>query len=63
MLELLEILFENHSCEKVYLNKDRNHHNHQIKGAPDILIWPDSGKFILNLVFGWIFTITQPDMG
>ena len=30
MLELLEILFENHSCEKVYLNKDRNHH-HQMK--------------------------------
>ena len=24
MLELLEILFENHFCEKVYLNKDHN---------------------------------------
>ena len=24
MLELLEILFENHPCEKVYLNKDHN---------------------------------------
>ena len=22
----LEILFENHVCEKVYLNKDHNHH-------------------------------------
>ena len=30
MLELLEILFENHFCEKVYLNKDHNHHHHII---------------------------------
>ena len=27
MLELLEILFENHFCEKVYLDKDHNHHH------------------------------------
>ena len=32
MLELLEILFENHSCEKVYLNKDHNYQQlHEIE--------------------------------
>ena len=30
MLELLEILFENHFCEKVYLNKDHNHHHAKV---------------------------------